>query len=87
MITGIEYDPISNKYSFELSLRNCVIGLLNGKIDADSIDYLNRNSHFAGYATSKLDLTRLCNSFSAYFDKKREVFIPCLKIWIFLEVH
>ena len=79
MITGIEYDPISNKYSFELSLRNCVIGLLNGKIDADSIDYLNRNSHFAGYATSKLDLTRLCNSFSAYFDKKREVFIPCLK--------
>ena len=80
MITGIKYDPIvPGIYSFELSLRNCVIGLLNGKIDADSLDYLNRNSHFAGYATSKLDLTRLCDSFSAYFDEGKKIFIPCLK--------
>lgn len=80
MITGIEYDPIaSSENGVELSLRNCVIGLLNGKIDADSIDYLNRNSHFAGYSTSKLDLTRLCDSFSAYFDEKRKIFLPCLK--------
>lgn len=80
MITGMEYDPIvPGEFSFELSLRNCVIGLLNGKIDADSIDYLNRNSHFAGYATSKLDLTRLCDSFSAYFEEKKRIFTPCLK--------
>lgn len=80
MITGIKYDPLTpSEKSIELSLRNCVISLLNGKIDADSIDYLNRNSHFAGYATSKLDLTRLCDSFSAFFDENRKIFVPCLK--------
>ncbi len=94
MITGCRYDiksvlaanhtstkkkkPSQEEVKLEYSLRNCIILLLNGSIDADSIDYLNRNSHFSGYATNNLDVTRLCNSFKVYFDNISKTFKPCL---------
>lgn len=77
MIIGAPYDLTEEKD--EYSLRNCIIALLNGKIDADSIDYLNRNSHFAGYSTAKLDSTRLCDGFSAFYDIDLGIFKSCMK--------
>lgn len=64
---------------WDASLRNCIIELLNGLMDADSMDYLNRNSHFAGYSTSTLDVTRLTNAFSAFYDSEKGIFISCLE--------
>jgi len=87
MITGTKYDIrsiIINKkedavsLKLEYSLRNCIISLLNGLIDADSIDYLNRNAHFSGYATNSLDVMRLCNAFQAYFDESKSIFTVCI---------
>ena len=85
MITGCKYDlgkinkegniNIKHKYS----LKNCIIELLNGKIDADSIDYLNRNAHFAGYASNTLDVSRLCSAFSVRYDDKTQLFSPSIK--------
>lgn len=81
MITGLIYDidSVDEKCRLEFSLKNCIIRLLNGLIDADSIDYLNRNSHFAGYATSALDVERLCNAFSAYYDESSEEIVSCFE--------
>ncbi len=88
MIIGAQYelpklegvgDIDKNKARIKLSLKNCVIRLLNGMIDADSIDYLNRNTHFAGYSTSQIDVIRLCNAFSAHFDTNRWIFEPCME--------
>ena len=50
--------------AFENSVKNCIIALLNGKIDADSLDYIARNSYSAGYDTNKVDVNRLCGAFS-----------------------
>lgn len=82
MITGLPYEgfgEITEEERWEFNLRNCIIRLLNGLIDADSIDYLNRNSHFAGYATSSLDVERLCNAFSVYYDQRRREILPCFE--------
>ncbi len=89
MIVGAQYklpeigtppaDMEKNKNRLDTSLRNCIIHLLNGMIDADSIDYLNRNTHFAGYSTSKLDVVRLCNAFSAHFDPDCWSFESCME--------
>lgn len=91
MITGCRYDLWSAEavtYDFAdtkntaidkrtiCSLRNCIISLLNGKFDADSIDYLNRNAHFAGYATNSIDINRLCTAFSVRF--KDGIFTECI---------
>ena len=73
MITGTKYRIDEN--SVTASLRNCIINLLNGVIDADSIDYLNRNAHFAGYTTSSLDISRLTGAFSAQYSSKKNCFI------------
>ncbi len=88
MITGTKYDIrqviAANQYEdtafiqLEYSLRNCVIALLNGVMDADSMDYLNRNAHFSGYATNNLDVSRLCNAFKIDFDTKTGTFRPCI---------
>lgn len=87
MITGCKYDlgkidkakevDINTKHKY--SLMNCIIELLNGKIDADSIDYLNRNAHFAGYASNTLDVSRLCSAFSVKYDDKTQIFSPSIK--------
>ena len=70
MIIGWEY-PVEkqlffNETAFWDSIRNCIIHILNGEIDADGIDYLMRNSYAAGYDTSKVDSTRLCNAYTSY---------------------
>lgn len=78
MIIGLEY-PVEkqlayNETAFFNSIKNCVIHILNGSIDADGIDYLMRNSYAAGYDTSRVDSTRLCNSYTAY--EKNFVMFP-----------
>lgn len=70
MIIGWEY-PAEKQLSFQrdaffASIKNCVIHILNGTIDADGIDYLMRNSYAAGYDTSKIDSARLCNAYTVY---------------------
>lgn len=85
MITGCKYDlgKIKKEHKINIkhkySLRNCIIELLNGKIDADSIDYLNRNAHFAGYASNTLDVSRLCSAFSVRYDETTQLFSPSIK--------
>jgi len=78
MIIGLEYtatEQVSfNKDAFFNSIKNCVIHILNGKLDADGIDYLMRNSYTAGYDTSKIDSTRLCKAYTAY--EKNYVMFP-----------
>ena len=88
MITGKKYniysviasnpDKPQDELKLDYSLRNCIIMLLNGAIDADSLDYLNRNSHFSGYATNNIDVTRLCNAFQISFDNKKGTFDLCI---------
>lgn len=78
MIIGWEY-PVERQLSFDedvffLSIRNCIIHILNGELDADGIDYLMRNSYAAGYDTSKVDSNRLCNAYTAY--EKNYVIMP-----------
>ena len=78
MIIGWEY-PVEEQLSFNEdaffdSIKNCVIRIVNGTIDADGIDYLMRNSYAAGYDTSKIDSTRLCNAYAAY--EKHYVIYP-----------
>lgn len=75
MITGTKYTSTSQPIM--ASIKNCLIALLNGKIDADSIDYLNRNAQLAGYDTYHLDVERICQSFSAYYDTNEKIIIPC----------
>lgn len=85
MITGYRYniseavknctdDTATIKIREKYSLRNCIISLLNDKIDADMLDYLNRNSHFAGYASNNIDLHRLCSAFTLTYDKNTNIF-------------
>lgn len=72
MITGTEYKVPTNYHTgnadLEYSLRNCVIAILNGKIDADSMDYIMRNSYSSGYETSEVDYYRFCNAFVVYLE-------------------
>jgi len=53
------------------SIKNAVIGLLNGKIDADSLDYIARNSYSAGYDTNNVDVNRLCSAYSVRFQNNQ----------------
>lgn len=70
MITGTKYNVPTNfkeeNADLEYSLRNCVISILNGKIDADSMDYIMRNSYSSGYETSEVDYYRFCNALVVY---------------------
>lgn len=72
MITGTEYKVPTNypepNADLEYSLRNCVIAVLNGKIDADSMDYIMRNSYSSGYETSEVDYFRFCNALAVYVE-------------------
>ena len=72
MITGTEYKVPTNypekNMDLEYSLRNCVIAILNGKIDADSMDYIMRNSYSSGYETSEVDYYRFCNALAVYVE-------------------
>lgn len=70
MITGSTYQVPNNlrdnDADLEYSLRNCVIHILNGTIDADNMDYIMRNSYSSGYSTSEVDYYRFCGAFSVY---------------------
>lgn len=72
MITGETFDvnvEQENKISDNIknSIKNTVIALLNGVIDADSLDYIARNSYSAGYDTNNVDVNRLCMAYSVRF--------------------
>jgi len=73
MITGQLYEtPYKSEFcyiNYRKSIKNCIIKIINGKIDADSIDYTMRNSYTAGYDTHKVDYSRLCQAFSVYFEE------------------
>lgn len=69
MIIGHEYDCHESDgiKCVQYSIRNAIVSLLNGKIDADSLDYITRNSYSAGYDTNSIDVNRLCTSYSVRF--------------------
>lgn len=73
MITGTHYRVPTNFKSYhadqKYSMRNCVISILNGTIDADSIDYIMRNSYSSGYETSEVDHYRFCSALSVYIEQ------------------
>jgi len=73
MITGQLYEtPYKSEFCFinyRKSVKNCIIKIINGTIDADNIDYTMRNSYTAGYDTHKVDYNRLCQAFSVYFEE------------------
>lgn len=72
MIIGQKYEiSYKSEFCFEnyrKSAGNCIINILNGIIDADSIDYTMRNAYTAGYDTHKVDYNRLCLAFSVFFE-------------------
>lgn len=51
-------------WNIELQIRNCVIGMLNSKLDVDNLDYVVRDSKYSGYASNNIDLERLLASFT-----------------------
>ena len=73
MITGTRYNVPTNFKSHQAdqkySMRNCVISILNGTIDADSMDYIMRNSYSSGYETSEVDHYRFCSALSVYIEQ------------------
>jgi len=72
MITGQLYATTYKSefcfINYRKSIKNCIIKIINGTIDADNIDYTMRNSYTAGYDTHKVDYNRLCQAFSVYFE-------------------
>lgn len=46
----------------ELQLRNCIINMLNSKLDVDNLDYVIRDSKYSGYANQNVDVERLLSS-------------------------
>lgn len=69
--------------------------LINGEIDVDRMDYLLRDSYFAGVPYGKYDLDRLINSFSCCLEEKSEQFllaidgegVPSYEIFLLARVH
>lgn len=57
------YDLAKNKSWYtELELRNCIINMLNSKLDVDNLDYVIRDSKYSGYANQNVDVERLLSS-------------------------
>lgn len=57
------YEPAKNKSWYtELELRNCIINMLNSKLDVDNLDYVIRDSKYSGYANQNVDVERLLSS-------------------------
>jgi len=69
--------------------------IINGEIDADRMDYLLRDSYFAGVPYGKFDLDRLVGSFSCCLDEESEQFllaiegegVPSYEIFLLARVH
>lgn len=69
MIIGCKYNSKSTFKGEEkgnekivFPLRNCIIGLLNGIIDTDNIDYSIRDATASGYKSAQVDYERLLKS-------------------------
>lgn len=59
------YNTANNKSWYtELELRNCIINMLNSKLDVDNLDYVIRDSKYSGYANQNVDVERLLSSFT-----------------------
>lgn len=57
------YEPAKIKSWYtELELRNCIINMLNSKLDVDNLDYVIRDSKYSGYANQNVDVERLLSS-------------------------
>ena len=57
------YAPTKDKAWYtELELRNCIINMLNSKLDVDNLDYVIRDSKYSGYANQNVDVERLLSS-------------------------
>ncbi len=69
--------------------------LINGEIDVDRMDYLLRDSHFAGVPYGKYDLDRLITSFSCCLEEETGQFllaidgegVPSYEIFLLARVH
>lgn len=63
--TKEEMEALKNQdWILELQLRNCIISMLNSKLDVDNLDYVVRDSKYSGYASNNIDLERLLSSFT-----------------------
>ena len=65
-----------NAVSIIYQLRNCIISLLNGKVDVDNIDYSIRDASASGYKSAQVDFERLlksCTIALAYEHKSLEL--------------
>lgn len=67
MVIGYTYLPGDlNISAVSLSVRNCLIRLLNGEVlDVDRLDYMGRDTLMTGYANAPLDLDCLADSVTA----------------------
>jgi uncharacterized protein len=69
--------------------------LINGEIDVDRMDYLLRDSYFAGVPYGKYDLDRLINSFNCCLEEKTQQFllaidgegVPSYEAFLLARVH
>ena len=79
MIIGQDYPTVySADFSsdnYRNSIKNCIIRLINGRLDVDSMDYIMRNSYSAGYATHTVDCARLCSAFTVI--ENENIIEPC----------
>jgi HD superfamily phosphohydrolase len=80
MILGQEYViPYLSHFdycAFRYSVKNCIIAIINGTIDADSIDYTIRNAFSAGYNTHQVDYDRLCSAYTVLPQHNGQL-VPC----------
>lgn len=62
----------NNHQNIVFQLRNCIIKLLNGIIDADNIDYSIRDASASGYKSAQVDYERLLksNTIALAFEQK-----------------
>lgn len=81
-IIGCPYDGESTfwetdckeKWNIIYQLRNCIIALLNGKIDVDNIDYSIRDATASGYKSVQVDYERLLKAHTAALAYRHENF-------------
>ena len=58
-----------------LGLKNCFKAILSGEIDADRLDYLQRDSLYCGCKIAGIDVDHILNSINLSLDSKKEYFI------------
>lgn len=59
-----QFHEQTGDWEIELQIRNCIISMLNSKLDVDNLDYVVRDSKYSGYASNNIDLERLLSSFT-----------------------